>query len=75
MKRLGSLADADAEIARRLKEEPKNIFAWLPLMYWRALLNGHGALGALMNARYPGVQPTGVREYVAAKMAGPRQRS
>jgi len=34
-------------------------------MYWRAMLNGSGKLGPLMNDRYPDIRPTGVREYVA----------
>lgn len=69
VKTLGTLPDLEAEVARRLKDEPNNRFAWLPLMYWRAMLNGHGGLGPLMNARYPGIHPTGVREYVKAHLA------
>lgn len=64
VKKLGTLADLDAEIDQRLKEQPDNMFSWLPLMYWRAMLNGKGKLGPLMNAEYPDVHPTGVREYV-----------
>lgn len=69
VKRLGTLANLDAELARRLRDEPGNRFAWLPLMYWRAMLNGKGGLGPLMNARYPGIRATGVREYVKAHLA------
>lgn len=65
VKQLGTLADLDAEIARRRQAEPGNMFAWLPLMYWRAMLNGKGKLGALVNARYPAIRPTTVREYVS----------
>ena len=61
---LGSLADLDSEILRRLQAEPKNMYAWLPLMYWRAMLSGKGKLGALANARYPEIHPLTVREFV-----------
>lgn len=70
MKKLGTLADLDAEIARRLQAEPDNLYAWLPLMYWRGMLNGKGKLGPLMNAQYPAIEPTGVREYVKRMVAG-----
>jgi nucleoside-diphosphate-sugar epimerase len=64
VKQLGTLADLDAEIARRQQAEPHNIFTWLPLMYWRAMVGGKGKLGPLMNAQYPDIQPTRVREYL-----------
>lgn len=66
VKHLGSLDGLDAEIARRRAAEPDNLFAWLPLQYWRAMLNGKGQLGELRNSRYPAIRPTGVREYVRA---------
>jgi hypothetical protein len=40
------------------------MFAWLPLMYWRAMLNGKGKLGPLMNSKFPAIHPIGVRAYV-----------
>ena len=55
----------DSAIKTRYAAEPANVPAWLPLMYWRAMLNGSGKLGPLMNDRYPDIRPTGVREYVA----------
>jgi nucleoside-diphosphate-sugar epimerase len=69
VKTLGTLADLDEEIARRLQAEPGNMFAWLPLMYWRGMLNGKGKLGPLMNAHYPAIHPTGVRQYVKSLAA------
>jgi len=65
VKSLGSFGDLDAAIKTRYAAEPANVPAWLPLMYWRAMLNGSGKLGPLMNDRYPDIRPTGVREYVA----------
>jgi len=62
--RLGSLADLDSEISRRQLVEPANMFAWMPLMYWRAMLSGKAKLGALSNARYPDIRPLTVREFV-----------
>jgi len=51
--RLGSLADLDAETARRLAAEPSNMFAWLPLMYAKGVFGGEALLGPKENARYP----------------------
>ncbi len=62
--RMGSLADLDAEIASQQRADPQNIFAYLPLMYWRAMLNGKAKLGQLVNSRYPHIRPLTVREYV-----------
>lgn len=61
---MGSLADLDKEISRRMETQSENILAWLPLMYWRAMLNGKGRLGSPMNDRYPNVVPKGVRDYL-----------
>ena len=65
VKYLGSFSELDTQIKTRHAAEPANIPAWLPLMYWRAMLNGSGKLGPLMNDRYPDIRPTGVREYVS----------
>lgn len=65
VERLGSLADLDARIDQLRKAEPANMRAWFPLMYSRSMLNGEGKLERLMNDRYPSIQPTTVREYVA----------
>jgi hypothetical protein len=65
VQRLGSLEDLDAHIDQLRKEKPGNMFAWLPLMYYRSMLNGEGKLDHLTNDRYPSIRPTTVREYVA----------
>jgi uncharacterized protein YbjT (DUF2867 family) len=64
LERLGSLDDLDARIDHLRKTEPANMRAWLPLMYYRSVLNGEGKLDVLMNDRYPAIPPTTVREYV-----------
>jgi nucleoside-diphosphate-sugar epimerase len=69
VKNFGTLADLDEEIARRLQAEPGKMFSWLPLMYWRGMLNGKGKLGPLMNSQYPGIHPVGVRQYVKSTTA------
>ena len=69
IKRLGTLADLDTEIARRVQADPDNMLSWLPLMYWRGMLSGKGKLGPLMNERYPSIHPVGVREYVRGMVA------
>jgi len=60
---MGSLDDMDAEIFRRRQAEPHNIFGFLPLMYWRAMLSGKGKLGPLVNAHYSHIHPLTVRDY------------
>ncbi len=65
VQRLGSLEDLDARIDQLRKAQPANMLAWLPLMYYRSMLNGEGKLDQLMNDRYPSIRPTTVREYVA----------
>ena len=51
-------------IEQRRKTQPANLRAWLPRMHYRSMLNGEGKLDGLMNARYPSIRPTTVREYV-----------
>lgn len=60
----GTLSDLDDEIQRRKEEEPENMFAWLPFMYWRAMLSGKGKLHSIANDRYPHIKATTVVEYV-----------
>lgn len=67
VRRRGSLDDLDREIEQRRAKDPGNLYAYLPLMYWRAMLNGKGKLGTLQNDRYPSIKPTTVRDYVRAE--------
>lgn len=62
--RLGSLEDLDATITQRMKENPNNPLAFIPLMYYRFMLNGKGKLDELGNSMFPEVHPTTVHEYV-----------
>ncbi len=64
IQQLGPLADLDARIDKLQKEGPQKFLAYLPLMYYRSVLNGEGKLDELMNDRYPSIRPTTVREYV-----------
>lgn len=64
--RRGSLADLDAEIEKRRAERPGDLGAWLPMMYWRGMLNGKGALGERIQGRFPAITPTTVEAYVRA---------
>jgi uncharacterized protein YbjT (DUF2867 family) len=63
---LGSLADLDAEIARRQGEAPTNPGLWAGLQYHRLMANGSGLLRAPANARYRDVKPTGLAAWLAA---------
>ncbi len=65
VERLGSSEDLDARIEALRKAEPANMRTWLPLMYYRSVLNGEGKLEPLMNNLYPSIRPTTVREYVS----------
>ncbi len=64
VERLGSLEDLKNETARRLKAEPQNMYAWLPLMYAQAFFSGQPKLGALLNSRYPHIRPATVRDAI-----------
>lgn len=67
--RHGSLADLDALISSRMNADPTNFYGYLPLMYWRSMLDGNGRLEATVNARYPEIAATSVAEYVARNRA------
>lgn len=64
VKNMGTLVDLDNEIQQRRQAEPENMFAWLPLMYWRAMLSGKVKLHSIANDRYPHIKPMTVAEYV-----------
>lgn len=61
--KLGSLEDLDAKIAELKQGGEQN--AYLPMMYYRAQLNGSGKMQNLQNDRYPSIRSTGFREYVS----------
>jgi len=65
VERLGSLDDLDHRIEELSKGGPANFLSYLPLMYYRSVLDGSGKLNQLMNDRYPSIVPTSVRQYVA----------
>lgn len=66
----GTLDDLDREIARRQSEDPSNFYAYLPLMYWRAMLDGTGKAPQLHNDRHPEITPTSIEAYVSAMTRG-----
>lgn len=59
---LGTLDDLSAEIERGQRDS--NVPRFLPLMYYRAMLDGTAKLGPLINHRYPHIRPTTVEEYL-----------
>jgi nucleoside-diphosphate-sugar epimerase len=63
--RLGSLEDLEKETARRLRESPRDMFAWLPLMYARGVFGGQALLGPSHNGRYPHITPEPVARALA----------
>lgn len=69
VEQMGSLPDLSAEIDRRRATDPGNLMAYLPLMYWRSMLDGSGKLKALANADYPAIQPTTFPQYLRQTLA------
>ncbi len=69
VERRGSLKDLDGVIQQRLRDAPQDMVAWLPLMYYRAMLSGKGKLGELSNHRYPQLRPTTVADYVRTQQS------
>ena len=64
VRRHGSLADLDTAVTAARRRDPDDPAAFLPLMYWRAMLSGRGNLGPLDNQRFPDIIPTTVSRYV-----------
>lgn len=62
----GSIADLEAEIARRRTAEPQNLFAWLPLMYMHATWSGLALLGEPHNGLFPEITPASVSQAIAS---------
>ena len=67
--RAGSIDDLSALISQRVAANPANWYSYIPLMYQRAIFGRKGRVENLLNARYPDIVPTTVREYVAANAA------
>lgn len=63
VERLGSLDDLDRRI-EELQQGGAHFTQFLPLMYYRAQLNGDGRLEEVMNVRYPEIKPLTISEYV-----------
>lgn len=63
--RLGSLDELQQETRRRLAAQPRNMLAWLPLMYARGMFGGEALLGPSHNARYPEIRPESVAQAIA----------
>lgn len=57
VQRLGSLEELAQETDRQQKEQPQNMYAWLPLMYARGTYGGEALLGPRENDRYPEIKP------------------
>ena len=64
LERLGSLEELAEETARRLRQSPENMYAWLPLMYARGVFGGEALLGPSENGRFPDLRPLTVADAV-----------
>jgi hypothetical protein len=62
--RLGSLEELTNEIAKRQRDEPDNVFSWLPMCYYRAMLDGTAEMPDINS--WPALPPnrTTVEEYL-----------
>lgn len=67
VQRHGTLDDLDQRIADLQGADPGDVFAYLPLMYWRGMLSGKGKSPSLSNQLYPGITPTTVAQYLQAQ--------
>ncbi len=65
LERLGSLDELAALTARKQREEPQNMYAWLPLMYARCVFGGQGVLREKHNANYPDIHAETVAQAIA----------
>lgn len=64
LERRGSLEDLEALTQRTLREDPQNMYAWLPLMYARGVFGGQALLGEKQNARYPAIRAETVAQAI-----------
>jgi len=60
----GALEDLRAELERRRKAEPQNVYSWLPLMYLRGIFEGQARLGPVINSRYPHIRPASLKQAI-----------
>ncbi|PTL79239.1 NmrA family NAD(P)-binding protein [Vitiosangium sp. GDMCC 1.1324] len=63
--RLGSLEELERETKRRIAQEPRNVPAWLPLMYARGVFGGQALLGPSHNSRYPEIHAENLAAAIA----------
>lgn len=64
IKCLGSLQELDSRIEGLQNDSSSNLYTYLPLMYYRSLLNGEGKIDEIMNERYPSIKPVTVYNYI-----------
>jgi nucleoside-diphosphate-sugar epimerase len=64
VRELGSIADLEAEIARR-KETADDASEWVALQYQWAMAGGKAKLGYLRNRDYPDISPSTIAQFVA----------
>jgi nucleoside-diphosphate-sugar epimerase len=64
LKALGDLAALDSEIARRQSSSPQDPAPWAGLQYHRLMASGAGTLHAPQNARFPGITPMTIRQWL-----------
>jgi len=62
---LGTADELRPIIAKNYKEKPQNIFSWMPLQYLYGMATEKFLLSPLWNSKYPNIQPTTVKAWVA----------
>lgn len=60
----GSVEELKALFQKNFKENPENIYGYIPHMYQYGMVNGKGLHGDLINPRYPNVKPTNIRTFL-----------
>mmetsp|Transcript_17009 Transcript_17009/g.29436 ORF Transcript_17009/g.29436 Transcript_17009/m.29436 type:complete len:299 (+) Transcript_17009:143-1039(+) len=60
----GSIEDLKALIQKLRNEDPRNFYAYLPLMYQLGMFDGRGKLHKANNAQYPAVKAASLMEWL-----------
>jgi uncharacterized protein YbjT (DUF2867 family) len=66
--RRGSIDEGYAEL-RRMEKAGAHPMAMIPLQYLLPMMSGEGTLRNIANERYPGVQPTSLRDFMKRQFA------
>jgi len=64
VKQMGSVDDMKAEIEKRKKADPRNVYSYIALQYMLPMVTGKGTLHNVISGKYKNVKPTTVGDYL-----------